>query len=205
MPNLIPDWLPWMRPAGRLIWSIVLLLIVPGDHRSRLMRRPEARPARDVGRVHGRRGRRLRADDARLRGHPARVDHLLRQVPPVGHRPSSWCAAARRSSSSSSRSTSTMQAISDIVAVGIYVVFFGLNLVAVRHVAEARAGEARGRGGEAADLALRPSAAAPAQRAGRPRARRRTVVTPDGPHRRQPADARLRHRLRAAGGRPVAT
>ena len=27
MPNLIPDWLPWMRPAGRLIWSVALLLI----------------------------------------------------------------------------------------------------------------------------------------------------------------------------------
>ena len=27
MPNLIPDWLPWMRPAGRLIWSVVLFLI----------------------------------------------------------------------------------------------------------------------------------------------------------------------------------
>ena len=27
MPNLIPDWLPWMRPAGRLIWAVVLLLI----------------------------------------------------------------------------------------------------------------------------------------------------------------------------------
>ena len=27
MPNLIPDWLPWMRPAGRLIWSLVLLAI----------------------------------------------------------------------------------------------------------------------------------------------------------------------------------
>jgi hypothetical protein len=24
MPNLIPDWMPWMRPAGRLIWSLVL-------------------------------------------------------------------------------------------------------------------------------------------------------------------------------------
>ena len=24
MPNLIPDWLPWMRPAGRLIWSLIL-------------------------------------------------------------------------------------------------------------------------------------------------------------------------------------
>jgi hypothetical protein len=27
MPNLIPDWLPWMRPAGRLIWSVALLVI----------------------------------------------------------------------------------------------------------------------------------------------------------------------------------
>lgn len=27
MPNLIPDWEPWMRPAGRLIWSIVLFVI----------------------------------------------------------------------------------------------------------------------------------------------------------------------------------
>jgi hypothetical protein len=24
MPNLIPDWVPWMRPAGRLIWSLLL-------------------------------------------------------------------------------------------------------------------------------------------------------------------------------------
>jgi hypothetical protein len=27
MPNLIPDWLPWMRPAGRLIWSLLLFVI----------------------------------------------------------------------------------------------------------------------------------------------------------------------------------
>jgi hypothetical protein len=27
MPNLIPDWLPWMRPAGRLIWAVSLLII----------------------------------------------------------------------------------------------------------------------------------------------------------------------------------
>jgi hypothetical protein len=45
MPNLIPDWLPWMRPAGRLIWAVVLLvigLIVVAI----LMRRPKPdRPA----------------------------------------------------------------------------------------------------------------------------------------------------------------
>jgi hypothetical protein len=27
MPNLIPDWLPWMRPAGRLIWACILMLV----------------------------------------------------------------------------------------------------------------------------------------------------------------------------------
>jgi hypothetical protein len=27
MPNLIPDWLPWMRPAGRLIWACILMVI----------------------------------------------------------------------------------------------------------------------------------------------------------------------------------
>jgi hypothetical protein len=24
MPNLLPDWLPWIRPAGRLIWSLII-------------------------------------------------------------------------------------------------------------------------------------------------------------------------------------
>lgn len=27
MPNLLPDWLPWIQPAGRLIWSTLLLLV----------------------------------------------------------------------------------------------------------------------------------------------------------------------------------
>ena len=27
MPNLVPDWLPWMRPAGRLILACVLMAI----------------------------------------------------------------------------------------------------------------------------------------------------------------------------------
>ena len=27
MPNLIPDWLPWMRPAGRLLWAVGLFVI----------------------------------------------------------------------------------------------------------------------------------------------------------------------------------
>jgi hypothetical protein len=27
MPNLIPDWLPWMRPAGRLIWAVAIFIV----------------------------------------------------------------------------------------------------------------------------------------------------------------------------------
>lgn len=27
MPNLLPDWLPWIQPAGRLIWSSLLLVV----------------------------------------------------------------------------------------------------------------------------------------------------------------------------------
>ena len=45
MPNLIPDWLPWMRPAGRLIWAVALLLIGLAIV-AILMRRPKPdRPA----------------------------------------------------------------------------------------------------------------------------------------------------------------
>ena len=45
MPNLIPDWLPWMRPAGRLILASILLLIFMGITVA-LMKRPKPdRPA----------------------------------------------------------------------------------------------------------------------------------------------------------------
>jgi len=27
MPNLLPDWLPWIRPAGRLIWGCLALVV----------------------------------------------------------------------------------------------------------------------------------------------------------------------------------
>lgn len=27
MPNLLPDWLPWIHPAGRLIWACVFLAV----------------------------------------------------------------------------------------------------------------------------------------------------------------------------------
>jgi len=27
VPNLLPDWLPWIQPAGRLIWSTLMLIV----------------------------------------------------------------------------------------------------------------------------------------------------------------------------------
>lgn len=45
MPNLVPDWLPWMQPAGRLIWSLIATAIGLAII-AVLMRRPKpARPA----------------------------------------------------------------------------------------------------------------------------------------------------------------
>jgi hypothetical protein len=44
MPNLLPDWLPWIRPAGRLIWSsgmtIVGLAFVVALIKPPLLKRP---------------------------------------------------------------------------------------------------------------------------------------------------------------------
>ena len=52
MPNLIPDWLPWMRPAGRLIWAVVLFLIGRGWWRSSAGPKPD-RPSTWSERIAG--------------------------------------------------------------------------------------------------------------------------------------------------------
>ena len=39
MPNLLPDWLPWIRPAGRLIWGS-LALVMGLTFAVTLMKRP---------------------------------------------------------------------------------------------------------------------------------------------------------------------
>jgi hypothetical protein len=45
MPNLVPDWLPWMRPAGRLILACVVLAIGLGIAFYLLKRPKPDRPA----------------------------------------------------------------------------------------------------------------------------------------------------------------
>ena len=162
MPNLIPDWLPWMRPAGRLIWAVVLLRSSVWASRSCLMRRPKPdRPATWAECMAGAVGvfalmtlayaviphEWITFSDKYLQWD---TDALRVPQQPGDARPrsSNWpfsIEQARRSATSSSS--------------GIYVVLFGLNLFLFVAVAEARAGEARGRRGEAEDVALRSSAA----------------------------------------------
>ena len=45
MPNLIPDWFPWMQPLGRMIWALLATAIGLGVVFA-LLRRPKSdRPA----------------------------------------------------------------------------------------------------------------------------------------------------------------
>ena len=169
-PDAQPD--PGLVAMDAACWpadlASVLLLILLGIT-VRVDAPAEARPARHLGRVHRRRGRRVRDDDARLRDHPARVDHVRRQVPAVGHDQVSSCRSSqkivvlpwnwpfdidmhRRSATSSPPGSTSCSS--------------GSTSALFVAVAEARAGEARGRSGEAAHVALRSSAAAPRQRAG---------------------------------------
>jgi hypothetical protein len=126
MPNLIPDWLPWMRPAGRLILASVLLLILLAITFA-LMRRPKPdRPATWSECIFG------------------AVAVFAMMTLAYAVIPHEWITFADKylqwdSTKFVVRSGQkvifvnfpfdiTMKAISDIVATGIYIVFFGLNL-----------------------------------------------------------------------------
>ena len=126
MPNLIPDWLPWMRPAGRLIWAIVLFLIGLAIIFA-LMRRPKPdRPATWAECIAGAVG----------------VFGMMTLAYAVI--PHEWITFSDKylqwgTTAFMVRSGQhvlffnfpfdiNMKAISDIIAVGIYVVMFGLNL-----------------------------------------------------------------------------
>ena len=126
MPNLIPDWLPWMRPAGRLLWAVGLLvlgLIIIFV----LMRRPKSeRPATWAQCMAG------------------AVGTFAMFALAYAIVPHEWITFADKylqwgTTKFLVRSGQevlflkfpfdiNMKAISDIIAVGIYVVMFGLNL-----------------------------------------------------------------------------
>ena len=154
MPNLIPDWLPWMRPAGRLLWAVGLLvigLIIIAV----LMRRPKPdRPATWAECMAG------------AVGVFAMITLAYAVVP------HEWITFSDKylqwgTTKFMVRSGQevlflkfpfdiNMKAISDIIATGIYVVMFGLNLCPLRRLAEAR----RGEGGDAPTRRRRPRASA---------------------------------------------
>jgi hypothetical protein len=45
MPNLIPDWFPWMQPLGRMLWALLFTAIGLGIVFAMLRRPKPARPA----------------------------------------------------------------------------------------------------------------------------------------------------------------
>ena len=126
MPNLIPDWLPWMRPAGRLLWAVGLLVIGLIIIMV-LMRRPKSeRPATWA---------------QCMAGAVATFAMFALAYAIVPHE---WITFADKylqwgTTKFLVRSGQevlfvkfpfdiNMKAISDIIATGIYVVMFGLNL-----------------------------------------------------------------------------
>ena len=143
MPNLIPDWLPWMRPAGRLIWSSRLLRHRPGDRLRTSCKRPKPdRPATWAECIAGAVGvfalmtlayaviphEWITFSDKYLQWDTTKFVFRSSQdifVPPrrTGRSPST----SRRSATSSSPASTC--------------VFFGLNLVLFVDVAEARRSE----------------------------------------------------------------
>src|SRR6476661_8727391 len=118
MPNLIPDWLPWMRPAGRLLWAVGLLVIGLIIIMV-LMRRPKSeRPATWAQCMAG------------------AVGTFAMFALAYAIVPHEWITFAAKFLVRSGQEVLflkfpfdiNMKAISDIIATGIYVVMFGLNL-----------------------------------------------------------------------------
>jgi hypothetical protein len=126
MPNLIPDWLPWMRPAGRLILASILLLIFLGIAVA-LMKRPKPdRPATWAECIAG------------------AVGVFAMMTLAYAVIPHEWITFSDKYLQWDTTKflvqsgqevlfvkfpfDINMKAISDIIATGIYVVMFGLNL-----------------------------------------------------------------------------
>src|SRR5436190_20599371 len=128
MFNVIPDWLPWMRPAGRLIWSVALLLIGLGIAYW-LSKRPKPnRPATWSECMAGAVGvfalmtlayaviphEWITFSDKYLQWDTTKF--VFRSSQDIFFLPVHWPFAMNK------------QAVRDIIVVGIYAVLFGLNL-----------------------------------------------------------------------------
>ena len=126
MPNLIPDWLPWMRPAGRLIWAVALLVIGLIVIAALMRRAKPDRPATWAECMAGAVG-----TFAMLGLAYAVIPH---EWITFADKYLQWGTtkfvvhSGQRVLFVNFPFDINMKAISDIVAVGIYVVLFGLNL-----------------------------------------------------------------------------
>jgi hypothetical protein len=126
MPNLIPDWLPWMRPAGRLILASVLLLILLGITFALMRRLKPDRPATWSECIFGAVG-----VFAMMTLAYAVIPH---EFITFSDKYLQWDTTKFLVRSGQNivffnfPFNITMKAISDIIVATIYIVFFGLNL-----------------------------------------------------------------------------
>jgi hypothetical protein len=128
MPNLVPDWLPWMRPAGRLILACVILAIGLGIAFYLLKRPKPDRPATWAECMVGAVGtfalmtlafavipsEYLTFSDKYLVWDTTKF--VFQSHQDIFFLPVHWPF------------TMDKKSVRDIIVVGIYVVFFGLNL-----------------------------------------------------------------------------
>ena len=130
MPNLIPGWEPWMRPAGRLIWSCFLMAIGLGIA-FWLSRRPKPdRPATWAECMAGAVG-----VFALMTLAYAVIPHefITFSDKYLGWNTTKFVFRSGQVILDSPRIMFpfdvNQQAVRDIVVVGIYLIFFGLNLM----------------------------------------------------------------------------
>jgi hypothetical protein len=129
MPNLIPDWLPWMRPAGRFILACVLMVIGLGIAFALFKRPKPDRPATWSECMAGAVGvfalmtlgyaviphEWITFSDKYLQWDTTKF--VFRSHQDIFFFPVHWPF------------TMDKQKVRDIIVVGMYLVFFGLNLV----------------------------------------------------------------------------
>ncbi len=136
MPNLLPDW-HFLRPAGRLIWFSLILDrdADPGDRGAAAAEVRQARPP-------GPRRWPARSTSSRCSCSPTRSSRTSSSPSPTSTCSGSTDKYVIKSTTAIPVITSfnwpisiDMQAIRDIVVVGIYLVFFGAQHRAVREVA----------------------------------------------------------------------
>jgi hypothetical protein len=141
MPNWLPDWLPWIRPAGRLIWATVLTAVMLAPVVVACLGRPAA--------LAERLGLRYRSADPVTWAGAMFAAVYVFALFLLGYAviPHEWITFAdgylqwgrdkfvfKTGTPIPGLGSATWpfsvdaQAVRDIVVVGIYLVFFGLNL-----------------------------------------------------------------------------